>query len=126
MTRLLLTFKEHRARPSCDCGRLRCCRETWTIFRAAKTLKSRSLPTCFQVQFVEKLSALSSEFTRRFADRFELLGNLFAVDVESAPTNLHMELNELQCCDTLKSNHDSVGAAQFPRFIPDTMPQLCT
>ena len=77
------------------------------------------------MQFVEKLSALCSE-TRRFADRFELLSNLFAVDVESAPTNLQMELNELQCCDTLKSNHDSVGAAQFPRFIPDTIPQLRT
>ena len=77
---------------------------------------------CFQVQFVEKLSTLSAEFTQRFADRFELLSNLFAVDVESAPTNLQLEPNELQCCDMLKSNHDSVGAAQFPRFIPDTMP----
>ena len=42
-------------------------------------------------QLAEKLSA---EFTRRFADfeaqkcRFELLSNAFAVDVESAPTNL--------------------------------------
>ena len=83
-------------------------------------------------QFAEKLSTLSSEFIRRFGDfeaqkcRFELLGNLFAVDVESAPTNLQMELNEVQSCDTLKSNHDSVGAAQFPRFIHDTMPQLRT
>uniref|UniRef100_A0A8D0KLQ8 HAT C-terminal dimerisation domain-containing protein n=1 Tax=Salvator merianae TaxID=96440 RepID=A0A8D0KLQ8_SALMN len=42
--------------------------------------------------------------------QFELLSKLFAVDVESAPTNLQMEL-------------DSVGATQFPR---DTTPQLCT
>ena len=83
-------------------------------------------------QFAEKLSALNTEFTWRFADfeaqkcRFELLSNPFAVDVESAPPNLQMELIELQCCDTLKSKHDSVGAAQFPRFIPDTMPQLRT
>ena len=80
-------------------------------------------------QFAEKLSA---EFTRRFADfeaqksMFELLSNLFAVDVESAPTHLQMELIELQCCDTLKSKYDSVGAARFPRFIPDTMPQFRT
>ena len=112
----------------CGCGRLRCCKETWTIFRAAKTLKSRSLSTYFQVQFVEKLSVLSAKFTQRFADfeaqkcRFELLSNLFAVDVESAPTNLQMELNELHCCDTLKSNHDSVGAAQFLWFIPTQCP----
>ena len=61
-------------------------------------------------QFAEKLSTLSSEFIRRFADfeaqkcRFELLSNLFAVDMESAPTNLQMELIELRCCDTLKSS----------------------
>ena len=81
-------------------------------------------------QFAEKLGILSADFTRRFADfeaqksRFELLSNPFAVDVESAPTNLQMELIELQCSDTHRSKYDSVGAAQFPRFIPDTMPQL--
>ncbi|GAA6104203.1 general transcription factor II-I repeat domain-containing protein 2-like [Tachysurus ichikawai] len=36
------------------------------------------------------------------------------------------ELIELQCNDTLKSKYDAVGAAQFPRFIPETMPQLRT
>lgn len=56
-------------------------------------------------QFVEKLSVLSAEFTRRFADfeaqkcRFVLLTNPFAVNVKSAPTNLQMELIELQCSD---------------------------
>lgn len=80
--------------------------------------------------FAEKLRTLSSDFTRRFADfdvqnrRFELLSNPFAVDVESAPTNLQMELIELQCNDTLKSKYVSVGPAHFPRFIPETMPQL--
>ena len=78
-------------------------------------------------QFIEKLSA---EFTWRFADfeaqkcRFELLSNPFAVDVKSAPTNLQLELIELQCCDMLKSKYDSVGAPQFPRLISDTMPQF--
>ncbi|XP_069777943.1 general transcription factor II-I repeat domain-containing protein 2A-like [Narcine bancroftii] len=71
-------------------------------------------------------------FSQRFADfeaqkcRFELLSNPFAVDVTSAPTNLQMELIELQCNDTLKSKYDSVGAAQFPQFLPDTLPQLRT
>ena len=83
-------------------------------------------------QFAEKLSALSAEFTRQFADfeaqkyRFELLSNPFAVDVESSPTNLQIELIELQYCYMLKSKYDSVGAIQFPHFIPDTMPQLHT
>ena len=37
-----------------------------------------------------------------------------------------MELIEFQCNDMLKSKYDSVGAAQFPYFLPDTMPQLRT
>lgn len=37
--------------------------------------------------------------------------------------DLHMELIELQCNDTLKSKYDAVGAAQFPQFIHDTMSQ---
>ena len=46
--------------------------------------------------------------------------------MEKAPTNLQMELIELQCDETLKSKFDAVGAAQFPQFIPDIMPQLRT
>ncbi|KAM3870127.1 general transcription factor II-I repeat domain-containing protein 2-like [Diretmus argenteus] len=90
------------------------------------------ISTAVCAQFAEKLSVLGAEFSRRFADfdvqksRFELLSNPFAVDVENAPTNLQMELIELQCNDTLKSKYDAVGAAQFPQFIPDTMPQLRT
>lgn len=67
---------------------------------------------------------------RRFADfeaqknRFELLSHPFAADVESARSNLQMELIELQCSDTLKAKYEFVGAEQFPRFIPDTMPKL--
>ncbi|KAM9832983.1 uncharacterized protein ACBT44_016340 [Syngnathus typhle] len=57
-----------------------------------------------------------------FAEKLSLAG----VDVEKAPTNLQMELIELQCDETLESKFDAVGAAQFPQFIPDTMPQLRT
>ncbi|GLD47166.1 general transcription factor II-I repeat domain-containing protein 2-like protein [Lates japonicus] len=94
-------------------------------------MKEQISPTMLPIaQFAEKLSVLSPEFTRRFAEfeaqkcRFELLSNLFAVDLKSTPTNLQMELIELQCSDTLKSKYDSVGAAQFPCFLPDTLPQL--
>ena len=116
-----------------------CLRETQMLqgnlghFPCCQNIKEKISTNVFSsAQFAEKLSTLSAEFTRRFADfesqkcRFELLSYPFAVDVESAPTNLQMELIELQCCDTLKSKHDSVDAAQFPCFIPDTMPQLHT
>ena len=102
------------------------------IFRAAKRLKSRSLPTSFQHSMLKNSAHSAPSLTGNLPTlnpkkcRFELLSNLFAVDVKSAPTNLQMELIELQCCDTLKSKYDSVGSAQFPRFIPNTMPQLCT
>ncbi|KAJ4949336.1 hypothetical protein JOQ06_020851 [Pogonophryne albipinna] len=47
-----------------------------------------------------------------------------SVDVDSAPVNIQMELIDLQCNDTLKAKYHSVGAAQFPSFLPETMPQL--
>ncbi|GLD62749.1 general transcription factor II-I repeat domain-containing protein 2-like protein [Lates japonicus] len=59
--------------------------------------------------FADKLSALRTEFTRRFGDfeaqkkNFELLRNPFAVDVETAPVQIQMELIELQCNGTLKA-----------------------
>uniref|UniRef100_A0AAZ3REG1 SPIN-DOC-like zinc-finger domain-containing protein n=1 Tax=Oncorhynchus tshawytscha TaxID=74940 RepID=A0AAZ3REG1_ONCTS len=102
-------------------------------FPCCQSIKAQISTAVFPcAQFAEKLSVLAAEFSRRFADfdaqkcKFELLSNPFAVDVENAPTNIQMELIELQCNDTLKSKYDAVGAAQFPRFIPDTMPQLRT
>lgn len=80
--------------------------------------------------FADKLSALRIEFARRFGDfeaqksNFELLHNPFAVDVETAPVQIQMELVELQCNGTLKTEYDTVGPAQSNRFIPDAMPQL--
>ena len=100
-------------------------------FPCCQTIKTQ-ISTAVCAQLAEKLSVLGAEFSRRFGDfdvqkcRFELLSNPFAVDVEKAPTNLQMELIELQCDETLKSKFHSVGAAQFPQFIPDTMPQLRT
>ena len=72
----------------------------------AEQIFSAVLPSA---QFAEKINALSAEFSRRFADfeaqkgRFALPSNPFAIDVESAPTSLQMELIELQCNDMLKS-----------------------
>ena len=102
-------------------------------FPCCQTIKTQISTTMFPcAQFAEKLSALGAEFTQRFVDfdvqkcRFELLSNPFAVGMENAPTNFQMELIELQCSDMLKSKYDAVGAAQFPHFIPDTVPQLRT
>ncbi|XP_029312378.1 general transcription factor II-I repeat domain-containing protein 2-like [Cottoperca gobio] len=100
-------------------------------FPCCQTMKEQVSTAVFpSARFAEKLSILGGDFTHRFADfeaqksRFELLRNPFAADVESAPTNIQMELIDLQCNDSLKAKYVSVGAAQFPRFIPDTMPQL--
>lgn len=100
-----------------------------TIFHVARPCTSWSLKS---TQFADKLSILAADFRRRFSDfeaqksRLQLLSNPFAVDVESAPANLQMELIELQCNDTLKAKYESVGASEFARFIPDTMPELRT
>ena len=79
-------------------------------------------------QFDEKLSILGADFTRRFADfdaqksGLKLLSNPFAADVESTPTNLQMELIELQCSDTLKATYDSVGCCSFHVSSPTRRP----
>ena len=91
----------------------------------AEQIFSAMLPSA---QFAEKIKALSDKFSRRFADfeaqkgRFKLLRDPFAIDAESAPNILQTELIEFQCNNMLKSKYDSVGAAQFPYFLPDTMP----
>lgn len=77
-----------------------------------------------------ELSALRDEFARRFGDfeaqkkNFELLRNPFAIDVETAPVQIQMELTELQCNGTLKAKYDTAGPAQFIHSIPEEMPQL--
>nr|XP_061800942.1 general transcription factor II-I repeat domain-containing protein 2-like [Nerophis lumbriciformis] len=100
-------------------------------FPCCQTMKEKLTTSVFPcAQFADKISVLAADFRRRFADfeaqksRFELLSNPFAVDVESSPPNLQMELIELQCSDALKAKYAAVGAAEFARFLPETMPQL--
>ncbi|KAK7906742.1 hypothetical protein WMY93_015354 [Mugilogobius chulae] len=104
-------------------------KENLSHFPSCQTMKEKLSKSVFQsAQFADKLSVLAADFQRRFADfeaqksRFELLSNPFPVDVESSPPNLQMELIELQCSDALKAKYTAVGAAEFGRFLPDTMP----
>lgn len=80
--------------------------------------------------FADELSALRDESARRFGDfeaqkkNFEFLRNPFAIDVETAPVQIQMELIELQWNGTLKAKYDTAGPAQFIHSIPEEMPQL--
>jgi len=96
-------------------------------FPCCQTLTNHVSTAVFPTaHFADKLGALGTEFTRQSAPNFlfELFSNPFAVDMERASVNLQMELIDLQCNDTLKAKYDSVGAAQFPSFIPEKMAQL--
>lgn len=106
-------------------------KENLSHFPSCQTMKEKLSTSVFpSAQFADKINVLAADFRRRFTDfeaqksRFELLSNPFAVDMESSPPNLQMELIELQCSDALKVKHAAVGAAEFARFLPDTMPQL--
>ena len=108
-------------------------KENLSHFPSCQTMKERFSTAVFpSAQFADKLNILDADFRRRFADseaqncRFQLLGNPFAVDVESAPPNLQMELIELQCNDTLKEKYERVGAAEFARFIPTQWPSCAS
>ena len=115
---------------SCAYGRHKCTNATCLTFLVAKQCWTKSTLWCFPMHTAERLSLLRVEFARRFSDfeaqksNFELFRNPFAIDVETAPVNLQMELIELQCNGTLKAKYDTVGPAQFTRFIPEEMPQL--
>ncbi|KAL0163337.1 hypothetical protein M9458_042733, partial [Cirrhinus mrigala] len=100
-------------------------------FPCCQTITSQASNAAFpNAHFADKLSTLRAEFTRRFADfeaqkfNLELFSNPFAVDAEKAPANIQMELIEVQCNSIRKAKYDTVGPAQFPSFIPETMPQL--
>ena len=71
-------------------------------FPCCQTMAEQISPAMLpSVQFAGKINGLSTEFSRQFSDseaqkgRFELLSNPFAIDMESAPTSLQMELIEL-------------------------------
>lgn len=88
-------------------------KENLSHFSSCQTMKEKLSTAVFPcAQFANKLNILAADFRRRFADfdaqksRFELLSNPFAVDVESAPPNIQMELIELQCNDTLKDKYE--------------------
>lgn len=101
------------------------------LFPCCQVMLNKVITTVFpQTHFADKLSTLRAEFARWFSDfeeqkkSFELLRNPFAVDVETAPAQIQMELIELQCNGTLKAKYDTAGPAQFIHSIPAAMPQL--
>ncbi|KAK0138753.1 General transcription factor II-I repeat domain-containing protein 2 [Merluccius polli] len=80
--------------------------------------------------YAGKLNTLNVEFKRRFSDfdaqkfNLDLFANPFAIDVDTAPEHLQLELIELQCNGALKTHCHSVGAAEFAPLLPESMPQL--
>ncbi len=54
----------------------------------------------------------------------DLFANPFAADADAAPEHLELELIELQCNTHLKTQFETVGAAEFAPLLPASMPQL--
>ena len=65
-------------------------------------------------QLWEEFSARFSDL-RGYKDDFKLFTSPFDVDVESAPSEVQMELVDLQCSDELKLRFAAVGHADFWR-----------
>ncbi|XP_023808973.1 general transcription factor II-I repeat domain-containing protein 2B-like [Oryzias latipes] len=120
-------------------GRVHVITDMYNAVRAFRTklgfwesqMQQGNLAHLLSCQVIKEQTATAvMPFARRFANfeaqkcRFELFSNPFAFDVNNAPSNLQMELIELQCNNTFKSKYDSVGAAQFPPCLPDTLPEL--
>ncbi|KAL7841507.1 hypothetical protein SRHO_G00251980 [Serrasalmus rhombeus] len=67
-------------------------------------------------RFADKRSSVRAELARRFGD-FEKQKD-FAVDVETAPVQIQMELIELQCNETLKAKDDAAGPPELIHSSP--------
>ena len=80
--------------------------------------------------YADKLNTLKAEFSRRFADfglekfNLDLFANPFEIDVDTAPEHLQLELIKLQCNGALKTQYQSIGAAEFAPLLPESMPRL--
>ncbi|XP_010771180.1 general transcription factor II-I repeat domain-containing protein 2A, partial [Notothenia coriiceps] len=101
-----------------------------THFPTCQTISATvTIPRPTQV-YADKLNTLKEEFSRRFADfesqkfNIDLFANPFAIDVDTAPEHLQLELIELQCNSALKTQYQSVGAAEFAPLLPESVPEL--
>ena len=101
-----------------------------TYFPTCQSISTTvTIPLPTQV-YADKLNTLKVEFSRRFADfesqkfNFDLFANPFAIDVDTAPEHLQLELIELQCSSTLKTQYQSVRAAEFAPLLPESVPEL--
>lgn len=101
-----------------------------THFPTCQTISATvTIPLPTQV-YADKLNTLKAEFSRRFADfesqkfNLDLFANPFAIDVDTAPEHLQLELIELQCSSALKTQYQSVGAAEFAPLLPESVPEL--
>uniref|UniRef100_A0AAR2IK74 SPIN-DOC-like zinc-finger domain-containing protein n=1 Tax=Pygocentrus nattereri TaxID=42514 RepID=A0AAR2IK74_PYGNA len=93
-------------------------------FPCCQVMLNQVGPTLFRnTHFADKLSAVRTEFARRFGDSEKQKKN-FAVDVETAPVQIQMELIELPCNETVKAKYDPAGPTEFIHSIPATAPQL--
>ncbi|KAM3936090.1 general transcription factor II-I repeat domain-containing protein 2B-like [Leptodactylus fuscus] len=74
--------------------------------------------------YAEMLTRLLDDFEHRFQEftalepHFALFATPFAVDVQSVPEEVQMELLDLQCDTILKQKYTDVGVPEFYKFVP--------
>ena len=79
-------------------------------------------PTCQSVSDRVTIPLANFE-SQKF--NLDLFANPFEIYVDTAPEHLQLELIELHCNGALKTQYQSVGAAEFAPLLPESMPQLC-
>jgi hypothetical protein len=90
-------------------------------FNTLKSLKKIE-PNCLKV-YSGILNDLIQQFETRFKDfkalepEFQVFSTPFAVDVESVPEEIQMELVELQCDSILKQKYSDVGIPEFYSYL---------
>ena len=128
MRSLTCTLRWRHWKPSCACGRWKSCEKTWAISRAAKQWKSRSLYS--QVHNLLKSLAYLAPISHSDLPTLKpkIVGLNCSVIRLQLTWKAHQPTSKWIWSNSNVATHSSRSMTllvlQFPRFIPDTMPQL--
>jgi len=93
-------------------------------FQTCKMYKSSLDENASYEKYAEKILSLRTEFETRFADfnsledKFFLFSSISSINIESVPSDMQMEVIDIQCDSNLKAKFLEVGASEFYKYLP--------
>ncbi|XP_045442552.1 general transcription factor II-I repeat domain-containing protein 2-like [Pipistrellus kuhlii] len=98
--------------------------EDLTHFPTCNMNKSSLGESASYQKYAEKILSLRTEFETRFADfkfledKFSLFSSVFSINIDLVPSEMQMEVIEIQCDSNLKAKFSEVGVPEFYKYLP--------